>query len=111
MDDFPVFSRIEAQAQARDSLARNLRAALDDAEELLKLTAGQAGEQVAGARVRAQASLARARDELDRVQNEALLRTRAATRGVDDYLHSHPWQAVALAGVITTVIGVLVARR
>jgi ElaB/YqjD/DUF883 family membrane-anchored ribosome-binding protein len=30
---------------------------------------------------------------------------------VDDYVHSHPWQAIALAGVVTTVIGVLIARR
>lgn len=111
MDDFPVFSRSEAQAQARDSLARNLRAALDDAEELVRLTAEHAGEQVASARSRAQASLARARSELERVQSEAAERTRQAAREVDDYVHHHPWQAIALAGVLSTVIGVLVSRR
>jgi ElaB/YqjD/DUF883 family membrane-anchored ribosome-binding protein len=111
MDDFPVFSRAQAQAQARDNLARNLRAALDDAEDLIRLTAEQAGEQVAAARARAQASVARARTELERVQAEAVQRTRAAARDVDDYVHSHPWQAAALAGVLSAVIGVLVSRR
>ncbi len=111
MDDFPVFSRAEAQAQARDSLARNLRAALDDAEELVRLTAEQAGEQVAAARARARQSLAQARAELERVQAEAAQRTRMAARDVDDYVHSNPWQAIALAGVISAVIGVLVSRR
>lgn len=111
MDEFPVFSRAEAQAQARDSLARNLRAALDDAEELVRLTAEQAGEQVAAARSRAQHSLARARSELERVQAEAVQRSRVAARDVDDYVHTHPWQAIALAGVVSAVIGVLVSRR
>lgn len=111
MDDFPVFSRAEAQAQARDSLTRNLRAALDDAEELVRLTAEQAGEQVTAARSRAQASVAKARSELERVQAEAAMRTRQAATEVDDYVHSHPWQAIALAGVLSAVVGVLIARR
>lgn len=111
MDDFPVPSRSEAQAQARDNLARNLRSALDDAEELVRLTAEQAGERVTAARARAQESLARARVELERVQTEAVERTRVAARDVDDYVHSHPWQAIALAGVLSAVIGVLVSRR
>lgn len=111
MDDFPIFSRTEAQAQARDSLARNLRAALDDAEALVRLTAEHTGEQIAAARNRAQASVARARSELERVQADAARRTRQAVTEVDDYVHTHPWQAIALAGVLTTVIGVLIARR
>jgi len=111
MDDFPVFSRVEAQAQARDSLARNLRAALDDAEELVGLTAEQAGDQLAAVRTRAQRSIAHARAQLERVEIQALERSRAAAYGFDDYIHRHPWQAIALAGVISTVIGVLVSRR
>lgn len=111
MDNFPVFNRAEAQAQARDSLAHNLRAALDDAEELVRLTAEQAGEHVAAVRSRAQASVAKARSELERVQAEAAQRTRQAVTEVDDYVHTHPWQAIALAGVLSAVIGVLIARR
>ena len=107
MDDFPVFSRAQAQAEARDSLARNLRAALDDAEDLVRLTA----EHVAAARSRAQASVAKARNELERVQAEAVERTRQTVTEVDDYVHTHPWQAIALAGVLSAVIGVLIARR
>lgn len=111
MDDFPIFSRAEAQAQTRDGLARNLRAALDDAEELVRLTAEQAGDQLAAVRTRVQRSIAQARTELERVEVEALQRSRAVAHGFDDYIHHHPWQAIALAGVISTVIGVLVARR
>lgn len=111
MDDFPVFSRAEAHAQARDSLVRNLRAALDDGEELVRLTAEHAGEQVASARDRARASLQRARAELERAQNEAVRQTRVAAREVDDYVHSNPWNAIALAGVVSAVIGILISRR
>lgn len=111
MDDFPVVSRAEAQAQARDSLVRNLRAALDDAEELVRLTAEHAGEQVGVARDRARASLVRARADLERAQLEAMRQTRMAAREVDDYVHTKPWNAIVLAGVVSAVIGVLISRR
>jgi len=110
MDDFPIFSRMEPEAQTRDSLPRKLRAALDDAEALIRLTAGQPGEQLTIARARAERSLMQARAELERVEAEALQRARAAEYGFDDFVHSSPWKAMALAGVLGTVVGVLVAQ-
>jgi ElaB/YqjD/DUF883 family membrane-anchored ribosome-binding protein len=111
MGDTPVFSRGEAQAQARDNLGRDLRTALDDAEELIRLTAEQAGEHITIARNRAKESLAQARAELDRMQMQALERARQAAHDVDDYVHSNPWKAIALAGVASAIIGLLVSRR
>ena len=111
MGETTTFSRSEAQAQARDNLGRDLRKALDDAEELVRLTAEQAGERVAAARDRAKESLAVARVELERAQVQALERAKQAAQDVDTYVHSNPWRAVALAGVLSAVIGLLVARR
>jgi len=111
MESSPIYSREDAQHQARENLNRDLRAALDDAEELVRLTAEQAGERITTARNRAKESLAQARVELDRVQAQTLERAKQAAHEVDDYVHSHPWQAMALAGVLSAVIGVLIARR
>lgn len=111
MDDAPVLSRSEAQAQARANLNRDLRSALDDAEELVRLTAEQAGERISAARDRAKGSLARARIVLDRAQTQAVEHARVAAHDVDVYVHANPWKAVALAGVLSAVVGVLIARR
>ncbi len=111
MGDTPVFSRSEAHAQARDNLGRDLRNALDDAEELIRLTAEQAGERITVARNRAKESLAQARVELARMQAQALERAKQAAHEVDDYVHANPWKAMALAGVLSAVIGLLISRR
>ena len=79
--------------------------------DTLRLTAEQAGERITTARNRAKESLAQARVELDRVQAQTLERAKQAAHEVDDYVHGHPWQAIALAGVLSAVIGVLIARR
>ena len=111
MSDLSVLGHSEAQAQARENLGRNLRSALDDAEELIRLTAEQAGERVTVARDRAKESLARARGELDRMQAQAVERARQAAHDVDDYVRANPWKMMALAGVLSAVIGVLISRR
>jgi len=111
MGDTPVFSRGEAQARARDNLSRDLRNALDDAEELIRLTAEQAGERISVVRNRAKESLAQARGELDRVQAQALERAKDAAHEVDDYVHANPWKAMALAAVASAAIGLLLTRR
>ena len=111
MGDTPVFSRGEAQTQARDNLGRNLRNALDDAEELIRLTAEQAGERITLTRNRAKESLAQARVELDHMQAQAVVRAKQAAHEVDDYVHANPWKAMALAGVVSAVSGLLIARR
>ena len=111
MGDSPVFNRSEAQAQARDNLARNLRNALDDTEELIRLTAEQAGERIAAARNRAKESVSKARIELDRVQMQAVERAKEAAQDVDTYVRENPWKTMALAGVLSAVIGLLISRR
>ena len=52
--------------QPSEGLKRDLSGTLDDAEELVRMTADQAGEQVAAARTRIKQSLSQARQELSR---------------------------------------------
>jgi ElaB/YqjD/DUF883 family membrane-anchored ribosome-binding protein len=100
-----------ASDQARERLSRNLAQAIDDAEELLRLTAEQAGDRVAAVRDRTKASLAQARKELGRVQADAAERAKRAASSVDDYVHANPWKALGVVGVIGMVVGALIARR
>jgi ElaB/YqjD/DUF883 family membrane-anchored ribosome-binding protein len=74
-------------------LAADLRALVDDAEQLLRATANAGSAEV---QERAQATL---RD------------LRARARDVDSYVHDNPGQAVAIAGGVALLLGLIMGRR
>lgn len=94
-----------------EGLKRDLSGTLDDAEELVRMTADQAGEQVAAARTKIKQSLAQARQELGRIQTQATESARRAAYNVDDYVHANPWKTLGFAALLGVVIGLLIARR
>jgi ElaB/YqjD/DUF883 family membrane-anchored ribosome-binding protein len=94
-----------------DKFKRDFSGTLDDAEELVRMTADQAGEQVAAARSRIQQSLTSARQELQRMQMQASETARRAAYGVDDYVHSNPWKTLGFAALLGVVVGLLIAHR
>lgn len=92
-------------------LVADLRVVVADAEELLRASAGQAGEKIAVARERIQASLATARIKLSDAERALLERSKEAAHATDEYVHDHPWSAVGIAAGIGLVIGLLIGRR
>ena len=94
-----------------EKLMTDLRLVVADAEELLRATAGQAGEGAAEVRTKVEASLARARDGLSQVQDAAVAKAKAAGRQADDYVHDHPWRSIGVATGIGLLVGVLIGRR
>jgi ElaB/YqjD/DUF883 family membrane-anchored ribosome-binding protein len=95
----------------RDKLMADLRVVLADAEELLKLTANQAGERVGAARERVQASLEKAKVRLAELEALAAERTRIAAKATDEFVHEHPWKAVGIAAGVGLIVGLLIGRR
>jgi ElaB/YqjD/DUF883 family membrane-anchored ribosome-binding protein len=94
-----------------DKLMADLRLVVADAEELLRTSAGQAGEGAAELRTRVQASLARARDGLADAQEAAVTKAKAAGRAADDYVHDNPWRSIGVAAGFGLLIGLLIGRR
>jgi len=95
----------------RDKLMAHLKGVVADAEELLKFTAGDVGEGTTGLRQRLQDGLAQSRQSLFDLQTSATDKARAAGHATDDYVHDHPWQAVALGAGVGLVVGLLIGRR
>ncbi len=95
----------------RDKLVADMRVVIADAEELLRATAGQAGEKVAAARIRIQDSLDAAKIKLTQLSEAGAERAKAAARATDDYVHDHPWHAVGIAALVGLVLGTLISRR
>lgn len=96
---------------SKQKLVTDLKVLIGDTEELLKATAGQAGEKVAVARERIQASLAVYKDKLLDAEQALMEKTKEAARATDEYVHEHPWQAVSVAAGVGFLLGLLVSRR
>jgi ElaB/YqjD/DUF883 family membrane-anchored ribosome-binding protein len=96
---------------SKEKLVTDLKALVGDTEELLKATAGQAGEKIAVARERIQASLAIYKDKLLDAEQALREKTKEAARATDEYVHDHPWQAVGVAAGVGFLLGLLVSRR
>ena len=92
-------------------LVADLKVVVADAEELLRASAGQAGEKVAVARERIQASLAAARIKLGEAEQAVRERSKEAANATDAFVHDQPWKAVGVAAGIGLVIGLLIGRR
>lgn len=99
------------EAHSGEGLKREFSSTLEDAEELVRMTADQAGEQARAARTKIMQSLSQARQELQRVQMQATDSARRAAYGVDDYVHMNPWKTLGFAALLGVVVGLLIAHR
>ena len=94
-----------------DQLLDDLRLVVQDAESLLRATAGQAGERVQEARNQAEASVRQARERIGELERTLAGQARAAAREADAYVRDHPWQALGVAAGVAFLAGLLVARK
>lgn len=101
----------DTTAGNREKLMTDLRTAISDAEEVLKVTADQATSGAAELRVRMQERLLQAKHRLHDLQDSAVARARAAGHATDDYVHDHPWKAIGAAVAFGLIIGMLIGRR
>ena len=96
---------------SKEKLVTDLKVLIGDTEELLKATAGQAGEKMTAARERIQASLAVYKDKLVDAEHALVEKTKEAARATDEYVHDNPWRAVGIAAGVGLIIGLLISRR
>lgn len=95
---------------SKEKLVQDLRTVVSDAEELLRATAGQAGEKVNEARARIQENLAAAKERLAVAQENMVARTKQAASATDEYVHENPWKAVGIAAGAGLIVGMLISR-
>lgn len=88
-------------------LAEDIQTLVKDAEALLRASAENAEDLTENARQRAEQSLHELRRRLSEVERD--LKGRAEM--LDGYVHDNPWTAVAVAGGVALLIGLLMGRR
>jgi len=93
--------------QANERLASDLKAVVRDAEELMKATAGQAGEKISEVRKRLATALDSAKATCHRLEEKTI----AAAKATDQTIREHPYQSIGIAFGVGLLVGVLVARK
>lgn len=97
--------------QAKEKLASDFRAVMDDIDALMTATTNKADGEVKALRARIQERLSGAKEKLLDAQHEAVQRAKDAAIATDDYVHANPWQAIGAAAAVGLALGVLIGRR
>lgn len=101
----------QMSAANKEKLVSDLKVVVSDAEELLRATAGAAGEKVSELRERMTLRLRDAKESLIDAEAALVDKTKAAARATDDFVHDEPWKAVGVAAALGLALGVLIGRR
>lgn len=96
---------------SREKLVADFKVVIADAEELLRLTAGEAGERLTEVRGRLNERLATAKDRVADAESVLREQTRKVAAATDDYVHHNPWQSVGVAAGAAFLLGLLAGRR
>lgn len=96
---------------SKQKLVSDMKVVVSDAEEILRATAGVAGEKMADLRERISERLRDAKLRIADAEAALVDKTKAAARATDDYVNENPWQAVGIAAGIGLLLGIIIGRR
>jgi ElaB/YqjD/DUF883 family membrane-anchored ribosome-binding protein len=88
-------------------LANDLGAVVQDAQDVMDATAGQAGEKMREVRSRLAGALESARATYERLGEK----TTVAAKATDETIREHPYETIGIAFGLGLLIGVLIARK
>lgn len=93
--------------EANERLVSDLKNVVRDAEDLMKATAGQAGEKLTEVRRRLGDALESARESCYHLEE----RTIETAKATDRVIRDHPYESIGVAFGFGLLIGVLVGHR
>ncbi len=101
----------EMSNSSKQKLVSDMKVVVSDAEEILRATAGVAGEKMVDLRERIAERLHDAKLRIADAEAALLDRTKAAAHAADDYVNENPWQAVGIAAGVGLLLGLVIGRR
>jgi ElaB/YqjD/DUF883 family membrane-anchored ribosome-binding protein len=96
---------------AKERLAADFRSVMADIDALMSATTNKAEGEVTALRARIRDRLESAKDRVIQAEHEAVERAKRVAGATDEYVHSHPWQAIGAAAALGLALGVLIGRR
>jgi ElaB/YqjD/DUF883 family membrane-anchored ribosome-binding protein len=97
---------------SKQKLMEDLKAVVNDAEELLKKAASeQTREWMATAQAKAKKSLKAANDWLAEEEDAVTAKARATAKATEDYVRANTWLVMGMAALAGLVVGLFAVRR
>jgi ElaB/YqjD/DUF883 family membrane-anchored ribosome-binding protein len=93
--------------EANQRLVADIKLLARDAEELLRATAGEAGEKIKEVRERLSQALESARERCEVLQDQTAEKLKSA----DETIRDHPYESIGIAFGVGVILGLLVGRR
>ena len=94
----------------RRVLIEDTRLLIADTQDILKLIADQASENVTDLRFRLEDKIAKYKKDLTRLQDASVIKVKEVGQAADDYVHDEPWKAIGIAAGVAFIVGMLVCR-
>jgi ElaB/YqjD/DUF883 family membrane-anchored ribosome-binding protein len=91
----------------REKIIADLRTLANDAEELLRATAGDLSDKAREARARLNVALDKARSSVQQWE----VRASEGAKATDKLIREHPYQTVGVAFGVGVLLGALINRR
>lgn len=101
----------EHDSPQMNALRADLQLVIRDAEEVLRATADEAGDDIKDLRSRMQANVLRAKSSLAQLSRAGVEKVRYIGQQTDGYVHENPWKSIAAGASIGMLLGVLLSRR
>ncbi|HTD06115.1 DUF883 family protein [Undibacterium sp.] len=96
---------------SKEKLMSDLNQIIKDAEALLQNSEQQTGEGFKAAKARFEATLKNAKEEILRLEEAVLAKTKDAARVTDEYVKENPWQTAGVAAGVGLLLGLLIGRK
>jgi ElaB/YqjD/DUF883 family membrane-anchored ribosome-binding protein len=106
-----MMERIPTQTGARDQLMADLKTVIADAEAWLRHGSSLSGEELKAAKAKFERTLVNAKDDLVKLEQAVVEKTKVAAKATDEYVKENPWKAVGLGAAVGVVVGMLIARK
>jgi ElaB/YqjD/DUF883 family membrane-anchored ribosome-binding protein len=96
---------------ARDRMAGDFRAMINDSEDLLKAAAVVSNESFRAARTKFEERVKSAKASLAETSQPLLEQTRETVVAANKYVRANPWTAVGIAVAVGVLFGFIAAKR
>lgn len=106
-----MIEAIPTKSSTRDKLLDDLRTVVSDAEQWLRQGSHLTGEEFLAAKERFERTLRIAKDDLVKLEETVVEKTKQAAKATDEYVHENPWKSVGLGVAIGVVVGMLISRK
>jgi len=102
---------IPTKTGARDQLLNDLKSVIQDAEAWLRNGGQLTGDELKAAKAKFEQTLVNAKNDLVRLEETVVEKTKEAAKATDEYVKENPWKSVGLGAAVGVVIGLLIARK